>query len=206
MKQKNKIIIASSVIALIILAGIVVVGIWGFNKELRFAQSQSVDIYVEQKVDASQIKRIAEEVLGMHNMVQTLEIYEEVVVIRAETISEEQKNAIVNKVKEIYQFDQTAEKTEIDTIPLTRIRDMYKKYVLPFVISIIVVAIYMVIRYYKKGIWKVLARTVFVPAIAEALLLSWMAIVRIPIGRFTPILVILAYIVSILYVIKKCEE
>lgn len=206
MKQKNKIIITVAIIALIILAGIVVINVWGFNKDLRFSQSQKIDIYVEQKVDREKIKAIADEVLGMHNMVQTLEIYQEVVTIRAENISEEQKNTIVNKVKEIYQFEQTAEKTAIDTIPLTRIRDMYKQYVLPFAISIIVVAIYMVIRYYKKGIWKVLARTVFVPIIAEALLLSWMAIVRIPIGRFTPVLVILAYIVSILYVTKKCEE
>ena len=206
MKQKNKIIIASSIIAIIILAGIVVVNIFGFNKDLRFSQSQKIDINVEQEVDEKQIKTIVNEVLGMHNMVQTVEIYQEVVTIRAESISEEQKNAIVNKVKEIYQFEQTAEKTAIDTIPLTRIRDMYKQYVLPFAISIIAVAIYMVIRYYKKGIWKVLVRTVFVPVIAEALLLSWMAIVRIPIGRFTPVLVILAYIVSIIYVIKKCEE
>ena len=206
MKQKNKIIIASSVIALIILAGIVIVGIWGFNKELRFAQSQSIEINVGQKVDVAKIKNIAEEVIGMHNMVQTVEIYEDVVTIRAISISEEQRNSIVNKIKENYEFEQTAEKTTIETIPLTRIRDMYKKYVLPFAISIIAVAVYMVIRYYKKGMWKVLARTVFIPTIAEALLLSWMAIVRIPIGRFTPVLIILAYIVSILYVIKKCEE
>lgn len=206
MKQKNKIIITVAIIALIILAGIVVINIWGFNKELKFSQSQKININVEQKVDKEKIKAIANDVLGMHNMVQTIEIYEEVVTIRAESISEEQKNIIVNEVKKIYEFEQTAEKTIIDTIPLTRIRDMYKQYVLPFAISIIVVAIYMVIRYYKKGIWKVLARTVFVPVIAEELLLSWMAIVRIPIGRFTPVLVILAYIVSILYVIKKCEE
>ena len=206
MKQRNKIIITAAIIALIILAGIVVVNIYGFNKELRFSQSQRITINVEQKVDEKQIKTIANEVLGMHNMVQTIEVYEEVVSIRAESITEEQKNNIVNKVKEKYEFEQTAEKTTIETIPLTRIRDMYKKYVLPFAISIIAVAVYMVIRYYKKGMWKVLARTVFIPTIAEALLLSWMAIVRIPIGRFTPVLIILAYIVSILYVIKKCEE
>lgn len=206
MKQKNKIIIAVAIIALIILAGIVVVNIFGFNKELRFAQSQTITINVEQKVDEKQIKTIANEVLGMHNMVQTIEIYEDVVTIRAESITEEQKNNIVNKIKEIYKFEQTAEKITIDTIPLTRIRDMYKQYVLPFAISIIIVAIYMGIRYYKKGIWKVLAKTVFVPVIAEALLLSWMAIVRIPIGRLTAVAVILIYMVSILYVIKKCEE
>ena len=134
MKQRNKIIIASAIIALIILAGIVAVNIWGFNKELKFVQGQRIDIYVEQQVDRDKIKPIVEEVLGMHNMVQTVEVYEDMVTIRAKTISEEQRNTIVNKVKEIYQFEQTAEKTDINTVPETRIRDMYKQYVLPFVI------------------------------------------------------------------------
>ena len=83
---------------------------------------------------------------------------------------------------------------------------MYKQYILPIAISVALVAVYMVIRYNKKGIWKVLARTIFVPIIAELILISWMAIVRIPIGRFTPVLVILMYIASVLYVVRKNEE
>ena len=206
MKQKNKIIIASSVIALIILAGILVVGIWGFNKELRFAQSQSVDIYVEQKVDASQIKRIAEEVLGMHNMVQTIEIYQDMVTIKSPSITEEQRNSIISKMKEIYEIEQTQENTTIENVPATRIRDMYKQYVVPFIISGILVVAYLVVRYYKKGILKVLSTAIIVPVVAELLLFSWMAIVTIPIGRFTPVLVILVYIASIWYATKQIEK
>ena len=206
MKQRNKIIIASAIIALIIFAGIVVVNIWGFNKELKFVQGQRIDIYVEQQVDIDKIKPIVEEVLGMHNMVQTVEIYEDMVTIRAKTISEEQRNNIVNKVKEIYQFEQTAEKTDINTVPATRIRDMYKRYVLPFAISGVLVVAYMLIRYYKKGILKVLLNAVFVPVVAELLLLSWMAIVRIPIGRFTPVFVILVYVTSVWYTMKRIEK
>lgn len=206
MKQKNKIIIASAIIALIIFAGIVVVNIWGFNKELKFVQGQRIDIYVEQQVDKNKIKPIVEEVLGMHNMVQTVEVYEDMVTIRAKTISEEQRNTIVNKVKEIYQFEQTAENTDINTVPETRIRDMYKQYVLPFAISGVLVVAYMLIRYYKKGILKVLLNAVFVPVVAELLLLSWMAIVRRPIGRFTPAIVILVYVASVWYTMKRIEK
>lgn len=206
MKQRNKIIIASAVIALIILAGIVVVNIWGFNKELKFVQGQRIDIYIEQQVDKDKIKPIVEEVLGMHNMVQTVEVYEDMVTIRAKTISEEQRNTIVNKVKEIYQFEQTAENTDINTVPETRIRDMYKQYVLPFAISGVLVVAYMLIRYYEKGILKVLLNAIFVPVVAELLLLSWMAIVRIPVGRFTPALVILVYVASVWYTMKRIEK
>lgn len=206
MKQKNKIIITSAIIALIILAGIVAVGVWGFNKELRFSQSQTIDIYVEQKVDEDKIKTIVDEVLGMHNMVQTLEIYEDVVTIRAISITEEQRNSIVNKIKEIYEFEQTADETGIEVVPATRIRDMYKKYVIPFVISAVLVAVYIAIRNYKKGMLKVITKIVFIPIIAELILLSWMAIVRVPIGRLTPIFVILVYIASMWFVVKEIEK
>ena len=206
MKQKNKIIITYGVIALIILAGIVAVGIWGFNKELRLSQTQKIDINVEQKVDRNKIKEIANEVLGMHNMVQTIEIYEDMVTIRAISISEQQRNTIVNKVKESYEFEQTAEKTAIKTIPATRFRDMYKQYIIPFVISVVLIAAYMAIRYYKKGLLKNIKKTVLIPVIAELLLLSWMAIVRIPVGIFTPIFIILVYVASMWLVIKEIEK
>ena len=75
MKQNSKKIISIAIIALIIIAGIVVVNVWGFYKELRYEQGQAIDVYVEQKVDETKIKSIADEVLGMHNMVQTVEIY-----------------------------------------------------------------------------------------------------------------------------------
>lgn len=206
MKQKNKKIIAIAIIALIILAGIVVVNIWGFNKELRFSQSQSIEIYIGQKVDKTKVKSIANEVLGTKNMVQTVEIYEDMVIIRAESISEEQKNNIINKIKENYEFEQTAEDTVIKTVPVTRIRDMYKQYVLPFVISGVLVVAYMGIRYYKKGILKVLSRSAVVPVVAELLLLSVVAITRIPVGRFIPVLVILVYIASVMHLIKENEK
>lgn len=206
MKQKNIKIISIAIIALVILAGIVVVNIWGFNKELRFEQSQSMDIYVEAEVDKEKIKSIADEILGKDNMVQTVEIYEDMVTIRAKNISEEQKNNIVNKVKENYEFAQTAEDTTINTVPTTRIRDLYKKYTVPFAISGILVLVYMLIRYYKKGISNVLVRTICAPVIAEMFLLSIIAITRIPVGRITIILVIGAYIASVLYIIRKNEE
>lgn len=207
MKQKNIKIIAIAAIALVILTGIVVVGIYGFNKELRFEQSKSFDIYVQQTIDEEKVKEIVNETLGKsHNMVQTVEIYKDMITIRAKEITEEQKNDIVNKVKENYEFTQTAEDTKINTIPSTRIIDMYKQYIIPFAISGVLVLVYMSIRYYKKGVLKVIGRTIIIPVVAELLLLSIIAIARIPVGRFIPVLVIGVYIASILFVIKENEK
>lgn len=206
MKQRNKKIIAIAILALIILAGIVVVNILGFNKQLEFKQGQSIDVYVRKEIDEKKIKEIANEVLGKENMVQLVEIYKDMVTIRAEQITEEQKNNIVNKIKENYEFEQTAEETIINTVPATRILDMYKHYVVPMLISGVIILAYMLIRYNKEGVIKVLLRTILIPIIAELVLLSLIAITRIPLGVYTPILVIIVYLASIVFVTKKNEE
>ena len=207
MKQKNIKIIVISIMTLVILAGIVVTGIYGFNKELKYSQSQSIDVYIEQEVDVSKIKEIVKENLGnSNNMVQTVDIYKDWVTIRAKEITDEQKNNIVNKIKENYEFSQTAEDTTINTVPATKLIDMYKKYIVPFAISGVLVLIYMAIRYYKKGILKVIGRTIIFPIFGELFLLSIIALARIPVGRFTPVLVITMYIASILMVIKQNEK
>ena len=207
MKQKNIKIIVISIMTLVILAGIVITGIYGFNKELKYSKSQSIDVYIEQEVDLSKIKEIVNENLNnSNNMVQTVEIYKDLVTIRAKEITDEQKNNIVNKIKENYEFSQTAEDTTINTVPATKLIDMYKKYIVPFAISGVLVLIYMAIRYYKKGILKVVGRTIIYPIFGELFLLSIIALARIPVGRFTPVLVITMYIASILMVIKQNEK
>ncbi len=207
MKQRNIKIIVIAIEALVILAGIVIINIMGFNKELRFSQSERIDVYIENEADKAKVKSIVNEVLGdQNNMVQTVEIYQDMVTIRAKEITDDQKNDIVNKLKENYEFKQTAEETTIKTVPATKIVDMYKKYIVPFVVSGVLVLIYMAIRYYKKGIWKVLARTICMPVLAELFLLAVIAIVRIPLGRFTPVLVIAMYIASITGVVIENEK
>lgn len=206
MKQNSKKIISIALIALVIIVGIVVVCVWGFNKELRYVQGQRIDILVDQKVDIEKVKSIADEVLGMHNTVQVVEIYQEMVTIKAGSISEEQRNSIVSKLKENYEFEQTAEDTDITTVPATRFRDIYKQYVVPFVVSMILVTLYMMARYYKKGALKVLIKILAIPVVSELLLLSWMAIVRLPVGRFTPALVLLVYVVSLWATMKEIEK
>ena len=207
MKKKNIKIIAIAIMSLVILAGIVVVGIFGFNKELRYGQGQVINVYVEQMVDVTNIKKLVNECLaGKTNMVQTVEIYQDYVTIKAKEITEEQKNNIVNKLKENYEFSQTAEDTTIENVTATKYIDIYKKYIVPFAVSGVIVLAYIVIRYHKKGILKVLARTIAIPVFGELFLLSVIAIARIPLGRFTPILVIGMYIATVLIVIKENEK
>ena len=204
MKKKNVIILAIAMI--IIIAGVIVTFTIGFNKQLRYQESQKIDIYVASEVDVKKIKDIANEVLGRNNMVQTIEIYQDMVTIRAKSISDEQKDTIVNKVKENYEFEQTAESTEVKNIPATRIKDIFKKYLLPAVLSFIIVLVYMAVRYREKGILKVIAQTIAIPVLCEIILASLIAIIRIPVGVYTPTLVLVVYLASITYTVVRIEN
>ena len=204
MKKRDIIILA--IMMIIIVIGIILACTLGFNKQLRFSDSQKIDIYVGEEVDLNKIKEITNEVIGNNNMVQIIEIYGDMVTIRAKSISEEQKNTIVNKIKESYEFEQTAENTNIENVPATRIRDILKKYVLPLSVSGLIILIYMLIRYHKKGLLNVMLNTILIPIIIELVLLSVLVITRIPIGIYTPSLILLVFVFATICVINKIEK
>ena len=54
MKKKNVIILAIAMI--IVIAGVIVASTIGFNKQLRYQDSQKIDIYVASEVDVDKIK------------------------------------------------------------------------------------------------------------------------------------------------------
>ena len=204
--EKNKKILIITILALIVLAGVLMTIFLGFNKEAKFEQAKRIDIYVEQKVDLEKVKEKVKEVLGNDNIVQVVEVYEDMVTIRAKDITEDQKNEIINKVKEIYEFDQTAEDTEINVIPTTRFRDIFKPYVIPFIIISVLLIIYFMIRYYRLGILKVFGKTILTILLGQILLFSILAITRIPVGMYTPVLILIVYILAISIIDKHFRK
>ena len=64
----------------------------------------------------------------------------------------------------------------------------------------------MVVRYHEKGILNVLLQTIAIPALCEILLISLIAITRIPVGVYTPTLVLVTYLASITYTVIKIEK
>lgn len=204
--EKNKKILIITILALIVLAGVLMTIFLGFNKEAKFEQAKRIDIYVEQKVDLENVKEKVKEVLGNDSIVQVVEVYEDMVTIRAKDITEDQKNEIINKVKEIYEFEQTAEDTEINVIPATRFRDIFKPYIIPFIIISVLLIIYFIIRYYKLGILKVFGKTLLTILLGQILLFSILAITRIPVGMYTPVLILIVYILAISMIDKHFRK
>lgn len=206
--KKTKIL--AFLIVIIIVIGIGITATIGLNFDLRYEQAKKIQLYLERNFEINDIKEITNQVLPSQKVIiQKVEVYEDTVSILAKEITEEQKVEIINKINEKYATTLSTE-TEISNVPHTRGRDIVKPYIIPFLIATVIILAYMAIRYYKLGIGKIIAKTIALLVIAQATLLSVMAIARIPIGRITAPLVITVYLLSLLgittYFEKKLKE
>ena len=205
MTNKTKIIIAIS--AVVILAGIIITLTIGLNFDLRYQESKSIQLYLETDFDISDIKQITDEVMpGEKVIIQKVEVYEDTVNITAKDITDEQKQSLIDKVNEKYGTELSADSIAVESIPNTRGRDIIKPYIAPFVIATLIILLYMAIRYRKLGIIKALVKTVVVSVVAQATLLSVMAITRIPIGIVTIPLVITVYLLTLVGLTTYFEQ
>lgn len=197
LRKKTKIIF--TIIAIIILIGIAITCTIGLNFDLRYRDSKRMELYLEQDFNISDIKQMTDEVMPDKKVIiQKVEVYEDTVSITAEDITDEEKQSLIDKVNEKYGTTLAAKSTEIETIPNTRGRDIVKPYVVPFGIATLIILVYMAIRYRKLGVIKTLLKTIIITIIAEMVLLSIMAITRIPIGLITIPLVITVYLLTLI--------
>ena len=205
LENKNKVIII--LIAILLIAGIITTLTIGLNFDLLYQNSEKVELYLEKEFEISDIKQITDEVFGKEKVIiQKVEVYEDMVSITAKSITDEQKENLITKINEKYEVDISKEDTEIKANPHMRGRDIIKPYILPFVIASILVLVYVGIRYFKLGIIKTILESVGIMALAQALLLSIISVTRIPIGIFTPSMIFVVYIISILFITKKFEK
>ena len=205
MTNKTKIIIA--IIAVVIIVGIIITLTVGLNFDLRYQESKSIQLYLETDFDISDIKQITDEVMpGEKVIIQKVEVYEDTVNITAKDITDEQKQSLIDKVNEKYGTELSADSIAVESIPNTRGRDIIKPYIAPFVIATLIILLYMAIRYRKLGVIKALVKTVVVSVVAQATLLSVMAITRIPIGIVTIPLVITVYLLTLVGLTTYFEQ
>lgn len=202
------------VMALIIIAGISVVAVKGFNVELKYRHHQKIELNIGEEVKTEEIQKIADEVFGKNKSnVQIIEVYKDAVQITAKEISEEQKNSVVQKVNELYPQEAAegkeatalikAENVKIITNTNIRLRDVISPYIIPMIIITIVVLVYLAIRYRKLGIVKSIVEPAVILVLTQVILLSVLAIVRFPMGRLTMPLILLVYVVSIIFATEK---
>ncbi len=206
-KMSKKIKILALLIALVIIAGTIVTFTIGFNFDLKYQEAKKIQLYLEKEFEIADIKQITNEVLPNQDVViQKVEVYEDSVNILAKDITEEQKTEIVNKINEKYGTELVADNIEITNIPHTKARDIIKPYIMPFGIATIIVLAYMAVRYYQLGMFLTITKTLGILVITQIVLLSVIAITRIPLGRITLPLILAVYMLSLLGLTSHTEK
>lgn len=206
-KYGKKVKIVTAIITIIMIIGIAITLTIGLNYSLKYQESKKIELYVEKEFETSDIKQIAKEVLQNDDVIiQKVEVYGDSVSIIAKDITDEQKESLISKINEKYGTELSADSTQIQTIPSTRGRDIVKQYIAPFAIATILIIVYVAIRYYKLNIVKVALKTVLMLVVTQVLLLSIIAITRIPVGRLTMPISIVVYILTLFGMTTKFEK
>jgi len=205
MSKKQKIILA--LIAIVIIAGIIVISITGFNFDLKYQEAKEIELNIQKEFNISEIKQITDEVIqGQEVIIQKVEVYEDAVRIIAKDISDEQKTQLITKVNEKYGISIDKETTNINTRPHTRGRDIIKPYITPLVVTTIIILAYLSIRYYRLNSAKVVIKSILSLVLIQILLFSIIAIIRIPVGRLTVPMIIVVYLLTLLGITAKFEN
>lgn len=206
MKQKSTIIL-SILIAIILVAGTVMIAVKGLAFELKYQDTQKVELNIGKEFKTEDVKQITNEVFEKQPVIiQAIEVYKDAISITTTEITEEQKQKLVTKINEKYQTELKAEDIIIESIPHTRGRDIIKPYIIPFAITTIIILGYLMIRYNKLNSFKVLLQSVGIIVLAQIVLLGIMAITRMPIGKFTIPMVLLVYMLSTYICTEKFEK
>lgn len=174
-------------IILVIIAGVVVVALKGFNVSLLFEQHENIKLVIGKEININDVKDICKDVFkDKKAVVREMEMFNDAVNIDVETITDEEKQNLVNKINEKYGTDFTVETINIKTNANIRLRDIVRPYIVPLVISAIIIVAYMVIRFNKIRPTILLGKITGVIVFTELVLASIISIARIPV---TPVLI-----------------
>lgn len=204
-KNKEKILIV--LVCIILIAGIAMVIIKGFNFELKYQDTQKIEIYLNKEFNIADIKNITNEILkDKPVMIQKVEVYEDMLSITSNEITEEQKENIITKINEKYGTEVKKEEVQIQNVPHTRGRDIIKPYIVPFVLVTVIILVYIAIRYSKLGKIQMVFKTAMMLITAELLLASVIAVTRIPIGKTTIPLALVVYLLTLVAITNRLEK
>lgn len=191
---KNKKLIYG-IMTVIIILGIIATYVFRLNFTLEYSKNTRINVYIGKEYNVEDIQTIAEEVFGTKDIYyQEIERFNEAVSITVKEASDEQITNLTNKIKEKYELESTEGLIQTNEIGHLRGTDIVKPYIIPMVITTVIILAYVGIRYTNLGVYKtiftLLARLIY----AEALYLSIIAIARLPIGMYTMPVAIAIYI------------
>lgn len=199
-----------AILICVIIAGAIVIATMGLKTDITYSRNLRLDVYLGKEYTRADIEQAAKEVFGNERMlVQQVEYYGDMFSITISQEVEELDNKIeqlTNKLNEKLGLELKKENITKVYQPHIRLFSVLKPYLLPLGISMLIILAYVMIRFRKIGIWKILALYILTVLASELLYLSILAICRIPINRLVTPIGLAIYAIVITTVTAKQEK
>ena len=220
--MKNKKIISLALVLLII-AGLVVVLLKGFNVDFMLKQHDSIEYTMNSDFEMTDVENIASEVLKDKKFeIRVIELFNDAVSIHAETITKEEAETITKKLDEKYkkleeitntENVETAPEVSSDAVeykiisnPKIKLSSLFRPYIVPIIISAIAIIIYAGIRFRKLDSKKVVMNLVSLITITVLSILSVIAIIRFPVNTLVIPFLMLIVLLELVFFFSKYEN
>ena len=209
MNKKRKITLG--IILAVILIGIIVVFLKGFNVGLSLRPHHTFYFVFEQEYNVEDVKKVCKEVFnGKAFRIRGVEVFNDAVYIESSTITESEEKVLAEKLDALHKSEKVEENNSEEDIRYEvyhdsniKILDEIKPYGLPICLSALIVLVYTAIRFKKLNdgkIYKTLSNLIIESLLVVLLPLSLIAIIRLPLEMITFSVLI---IVEIIYLIIK---
>lgn len=192
-----------AILICLIIAGIVIIATLGLKADIIYSKNVELDIYLGESFEMKDIRNIVSEVFPKERVIiQEIELFEDTVSITLkDNRTEEELNSKIEelnqKINEKYELENKTEDITITHNPKIKLSSILMPYVYSLGISVIIVLVYVGIRYRKLGILKTLITYILAIGATEMVLLSVIAITRFPINRLVIPLGLLLFVVVI---------
>ena len=204
-KNNKKIVILG--VILLILAGIIIIALKGLNVALMFGKHEAIEIKLDKEVDLIVVKDVCKDVfVNKKFVVKGLEVFNESAQINVESITDEEKNNLVQKINEKFETNKSVDDLKIYSVSNKRIRDVLKLYIKPMIISFAIVFVYMLIRFRKIEPIKIIIDFMSKVILTEAVLLSITAITRFPVSDILINLFMIVAVAQLICHISRSEK
>lgn len=210
MNKKLKIAI-TMIIACIIIVGAIITFTMGFNVDLIYSKNKQVTISIGKEFNIEDIRDIIKEVTNQNKMIlEKVELYEDMVSIKLEDITNEQLEAINSKINEKYEIENSVDSLAVVENSNVRLRDLVKEYIYPIILSFVLIIVYLVVYMFinaklgnKLNIIENVIKLTLSIILSQSVLFGLIAILRIPVNRLTiPCSLTLYAITTIVFMVK----
>jgi preprotein translocase subunit SecF len=208
LKNKKNIILIIALI--IIIAGVIVKFICGMNYTLKWKESTSMEIYIQEaSIGEYELKGILRDVFP--NKASKVQFVDDttddiLITIDEKSVSQDELNSLVNKINEKCQIQLTAEEIDVTQNNQLAFKDVILPFIWTIVIAVSIISLYFIIRYRKIGIAKIIEFLIEGILIPQLVYFSILAICRIPIGIWTVPVSMLIFILGIIVLILEFQK